>query len=56
MIVDNPKLCKQVMNECYEAIAALGEISEDRLKRQAVYEQVLKAEVEKEKKSGAVTA
>ncbi|QXI36864.1 AIPR family protein [Pseudomonas xantholysinigenes] len=56
VIVDNPKLCKQVMNECYEAIAALGEISEDRLKRQAVYEQVLKAEVEKEKKSGAVTA
>lgn len=41
-VINDPKQCKLEMTACYEEFKALGEITEDRLKRQAVYDQVLK--------------
>jgi hypothetical protein len=44
VILNDPKECKRIMNSCYDAFKALGDVSDDRLKRQAVYDQVLKNE------------
>lgn len=44
MIISDPKEFKNQVVACYETFHALGDVSEDRLKRQAVYEQVLKLE------------
>ncbi|MCS0592223.1 AIPR family protein [Massilia norwichensis] len=47
VILNDPKECKKIMNSCYDAFKALGDVSDDRLKRQAVYDQVLKNESSK---------
>ncbi|MGR6074510.1 MULTISPECIES: AIPR family protein [Achromobacter] len=42
VIVSDPRKCKSEMISCYQLFENLGEVSEDRLKRQAVYDQMLK--------------
>jgi hypothetical protein len=44
MVINDPKECKRMMSSCYDTFKALGDVSDDRLKRQAVYDQVLKEE------------
>ena len=44
MIINQPREFKAVVIGCYETFRDLGDVSEDRLKRQAIYEQVLKTE------------
>lgn len=44
MVVKDPKLFKEQTLSCYGVFNSLGDVSEDRLKRQAIYDQVLKAE------------
>lgn len=44
MIINQPREFKAEVIACYETFRDLGDVSEDRLKRQAIYEQVLKAE------------
>lgn len=38
------KRCRAEMNACYETFRSVGEISDDRLKRQAIYDQITKSE------------
>jgi hypothetical protein len=40
MILNNPAACKETLNACYEQIKTLGDLTDDRLKRQAVYEEI----------------
>ncbi|MHB8137991.1 MAG: AIPR family protein [Smithellaceae bacterium] len=42
MILNNPTQCKETLVSCYEQIKRLGDLTDDRLKRQAVYEEILK--------------
>lgn len=44
LVIDEPKKFKEEVLSCYAVFKNLGEVSEDRLKRQAIYEQVLKFE------------
>ncbi len=41
IIIKKPTQCKETLKSCYEQIKSLGDITDDRLKRQAVYEEVL---------------
>lgn len=50
MVINNPKECKHMLNECYSTFLSLGDISDDRLKRQTVYENILKIEKSKKNK------
>jgi hypothetical protein len=40
-ILHNPTQCKESLNACYEQIKRLGDLTDDRLKRQAVYDEIL---------------
>ncbi|WP_156919165.1 AIPR family protein [Azovibrio restrictus] len=44
MVIDKPREFKALVLACCETYRDLGEVSEDRLKRQSIYEQVLRAE------------
>lgn len=44
MIIKDPRKFKDEVLSCYEVFEGLGEVSEDRLKRQSIFEQVLKSE------------
>lgn len=41
IILNNPAQCKETLSSCYDQIKSLGDLTDDRLKRQAVYEEVL---------------
>ena len=43
-VLNDHKKCKQDMGACYEVFRNLGEVSDDRLKRQAIYDQIIKSE------------
>lgn len=47
VVINDPKQCKLMMNSCYETFRNLGDVSDDRLKRQAIYDQVLRDEKRK---------
>lgn len=44
MVIEKPREFKALVLACCETYRDLGEVSEDRLKRQSIYEQVLRAE------------
>jgi hypothetical protein len=46
MIVESPDVCKTKLLEAYRVMENLGDLSDDRLKRQAVYEDAIQAAVE----------
>lgn len=44
IVINDPKGCKKIMSSCFDTFKALGDVSDDRLKRQSIYDQVLKDE------------
>lgn len=44
IVINDPKECKKIMSSCFDTFKALGDVSDDRLKRQSIYDQVLKDE------------
>jgi len=42
LILNDPKQCKETLMLCFESFKELGDVTDDRLKRQAVYEEMLR--------------